>query len=697
MKHRISGPFWLLILGILLLLHPHCAAASTDRYFGVDVSQHQGYIDWDTVKSNVDFVIIRCGFGGNYSAYDDTYWEYNASACDRLGIPYGVYLYSYMENESEAMGEADHVIRLLSDHNPSLPIYLDLEDATVSGLSNNQIIQYTNLWCSRIRNAGYTPGVYANYNWWTNRLGGLTLDSKYKWLAAWSNGYETIAKSYAFWQYTDNGSVPGISGRVDCNYCWDISAWANPTPVFFTISYDANDGDGAPDSHNNSGYISTIQPSRTGYDFLGWHTDRNATNGIYHSGDTCPSNINLDLYAIWIKKQFTISFDADGGTPVESVIIDYGDMVLALPRPIKRGYTFQGWYANNTPFSETTVITQDMHLIAHWSEIQLNTLNLSKALTAVEDEAFYGSTANIIIIPSGVSYIGLKAFANNLNLHTAIVHSRTVTPAVDTFADCPNLIIYGYEDTPIHYYAIAKKIPFVALSDGWVQESKVPLGATITEEKWTYTQVAESFESVMMGWEQTGTDWKATDSGVSKFVVFPAGFDAGNALYTKYNPANRKTANETSTTKTVLGEVTSTGYIYWHWTLDGTWASEAANAGKALNVYISDKNGPDSDGYTYTRFNAFEVNGILHPVYGTNTSNNDIDLSGDGIYSTCHHSEYNLPEYVSHWWWIAEIQQQPYTIYEKVYTFSRDRESTTEIQPGDGITNVHHLVRYRLD
>lgn len=71
MKHRISGPFWLLILGILLLLHPHCAAASTDRYFGVDVSQHQGYIDWDTVKSNVDFVIIRCGFGGNYSAYDD--------------------------------------------------------------------------------------------------------------------------------------------------------------------------------------------------------------------------------------------------------------------------------------------------------------------------------------------------------------------------------------------------------------------------------------------------------------------------------------------------------------------------------------------------------------------------------------------------------------------------------------------------
>lgn len=76
---------------------------------------------------------------------------------------------------------------------------------------------------------------------------------------------------------------------------------------------------------------------------------------------------------------------------------------------------------------------------------------------------------------------------------------------------------------------------------------------------------------------------------------------------------------------------------------------------------------------------------------------NDIDLSGDGIYSTCHHSEYNLPEYVSHWWWIAEIQQQPYTIYKKVYTFSRDRESTTEIQPGDGITNVHHLVRYRLD
>lgn len=178
MKHRIAGLCCLLLFGVLMLFFPQYAVASKERYFGIDVSQHQVYIDWDTVAPNIDFVIIRCGYGGNYSQYDDTYWEYNASACERLDIPYGVYLYSYMETESEALGEADHTIRLPTSHHPSLPVFLDLEDATVAGLSNDQIVQYTNLWLSKIRAAGYEAGVYANYNWWTNRLGGLSLNFK---------------------------------------------------------------------------------------------------------------------------------------------------------------------------------------------------------------------------------------------------------------------------------------------------------------------------------------------------------------------------------------------------------------------------------------------------------------------------------------------------------------------------------------
>ena len=467
-----------------------------------------------------------------------------------------------------------------------------------------------------------------------------------------------------------------------------------------TISYNANGGTDAPSSQTFTGtapVISIQLPIREGYDFMGWSTSPNAVQEEFHPGDNY-SGDSTTLYAVWQIKWFTLSFNSDGAGYYDSVIRAYGETAGTLPEPSKTGVVFTGWFTSDgTKITSTTVIRSNLSLTAHWSAP--TKIKLPDSITIIEDEAFNGVNTSVFVIPSSVTTIGSKAFANNSNLSSIIIYSRTVTPNTDAFYNSPNVTIYSYEDTPIHYYATAKNIPFIPLisSSGWVRYSDVPVGATITEEKWTYTETTYSTNSSMSGWSPSGSDWQVSDSGVSKFVNFPSGFNTGHALYTKYNPANRKTASETSTIKTVLGDVTNAGYVYWHWTLEDRWVSDAANAGKALNVYISDKYGLDSDGYTYTRFNAFEVNDILRPVYGTNTSNNDIDLSGDGIYSTCHHSEYNLPEYVSHWWWIAEIQQQPYTVYEKVYTFSRDRESTTEIQPGDGITNVQHWVKYSFD
>ncbi len=170
MKHRFAVVCCLLFLGIFMLFFPQCSSANKERYSGVDVSQHQGSIDWDTVAPNIDFAIIRCGYAEDNPNYDDAWWQNNVSACERLGIPYGVYLYSYFESETDAYSEADHTIRLLSGHHPSLPVYLDLEDAKVAALSNEQIVQYANIWLTRVRGAGYNAGVYASYNWWTNRL-----------------------------------------------------------------------------------------------------------------------------------------------------------------------------------------------------------------------------------------------------------------------------------------------------------------------------------------------------------------------------------------------------------------------------------------------------------------------------------------------------------------------------------------------
>ena len=128
---------------------------------GMDISYAQGRIDWEKVKaSDIEYVIIRCGFGNNETSQDDTYWEYNVSECERLGIPYGIYLYSYATNTTMAASEADHVIRLLKGHNPAYPVYLDMEDDSTIKAGNTTLGNIAKIFCDKVSAAGYTPGIY---------------------------------------------------------------------------------------------------------------------------------------------------------------------------------------------------------------------------------------------------------------------------------------------------------------------------------------------------------------------------------------------------------------------------------------------------------------------------------------------------------------------------------------------------------
>lgn len=184
---------------------------------GIDVSEFQGNIDWDKVKaSGIDFAILRCGYGMNQSDQDDVKFLRNAKECERLGIPYGVYLYSYATNTSRASSEADHVLRLLKGRTLSYPVYFDMEDSsTLAYRSSFDDIAKT--FCNKISNAGYAVGVYANLNWWNTYLTDSCFDSWHKWVAQY---YSTCQykKDFAIWQYTSSGYVDGISGRVDMNY-----------------------------------------------------------------------------------------------------------------------------------------------------------------------------------------------------------------------------------------------------------------------------------------------------------------------------------------------------------------------------------------------------------------------------------------------------------------------------------------------
>ena len=189
---------------------------------GIDVSAHQGTIDWEKVKkSDIDFAIIRCGYGKDSKDQDDKMYIRNIQECERLKIPYGVYIYSYALNVESAVSEAEHVLRLIKGHNPQLGIWFDMEDGDGykirNGMpSNETLVNICITFCEKIKANGYRVGIYANLEWLNNQLNDSRLDKYDKWVAQWNNVCN-YTKKYVMWQYTNSGRIEGIEGPVDMN------------------------------------------------------------------------------------------------------------------------------------------------------------------------------------------------------------------------------------------------------------------------------------------------------------------------------------------------------------------------------------------------------------------------------------------------------------------------------------------------
>ena len=188
---------------------------------GIDVSYHNGTIDWKKVKqSEVEYAIIRCGYGTNDKNQDDKKWEENVKGCIDSNIPYGVYLYSYADTVEKASSEADHAIRLLQGKKFKYPVYYDLEEEAIrKKLSKTEIANIAKTFCNKLSAKGYTVGIYANKDWFTNYLTDSCFNNWTKWVAQ----YNTVCNyqgKYDMWQCSSTGRVPGISGNVDLNYSY---------------------------------------------------------------------------------------------------------------------------------------------------------------------------------------------------------------------------------------------------------------------------------------------------------------------------------------------------------------------------------------------------------------------------------------------------------------------------------------------
>lgn len=164
----------------------------------IDVSGHDGLIDWDSAKEHIEGVIIRIGYGNDYAYQDDKQAVQNMDECERLGIPYGVYIYSYAMTMQETESEISHTLRMLKGRNPVRGVWFDMEDADeykknhgMDVYSEEDRTLLTDI-CIRfieeMHSRGYITGVYANYDYYKNVLdtNRLSMTEGFNmWLAHW--------------------------------------------------------------------------------------------------------------------------------------------------------------------------------------------------------------------------------------------------------------------------------------------------------------------------------------------------------------------------------------------------------------------------------------------------------------------------------------------------------------------------------
>ena len=181
----------------------------------IDVSCWQVGVDYNKVKSSgINVVLIRAGFGRKASQKDkqfETHYK-NAKAA---GLKIGVYWYSYAEGISDAANEANACLACLNGRKLDLPVYFDLEEPWQQSFGKATLTAMAEKFCDTIKKHGYRAGIYANAYWFTQCLNYSTLYNKYSiWLAQWAS-YHTIKCD--IWQYSETGSINGVSGNVDMN------------------------------------------------------------------------------------------------------------------------------------------------------------------------------------------------------------------------------------------------------------------------------------------------------------------------------------------------------------------------------------------------------------------------------------------------------------------------------------------------
>ena len=193
----------------------------SDVYRGIDVSKWQENIDWQKVASKgIDFAMIRSSFGREHT---DEKLQANVAGCEKYGISYGFYHYTYATTPEEARVEAKYFLKTIKNYNPDYPVVLDIEEDFFKQMSRKQVTSIITAFLSELDKAGYYPAVYSYAKFFMDYVD-MSKISKYDiWIASWGDEEKLTSVydgPYDMWQYSATGSVSGIFGEVDLDYSY---------------------------------------------------------------------------------------------------------------------------------------------------------------------------------------------------------------------------------------------------------------------------------------------------------------------------------------------------------------------------------------------------------------------------------------------------------------------------------------------
>ncbi len=198
-----------------------CLAAPS--VLGIDVSTHQKQVDWEQVKAaGFQFVMIRLGYRGTEQGglYEDALLWQHYEGAKAAGLRIGAYFFSQAVSPEEAVEEAEFAISLAKNMELTMPLVYDWElvgpESRAAGVDPQTLTDCSKAFCDRVKEAGYRPMVYFNTDQAREMLYLEALTEYPFWLAMYSNEM-TYEYKVSMWQYTQEGSIPGIEGNVDIN------------------------------------------------------------------------------------------------------------------------------------------------------------------------------------------------------------------------------------------------------------------------------------------------------------------------------------------------------------------------------------------------------------------------------------------------------------------------------------------------